>query len=535
MNRSGGNLQTLASVALIGGDRQDLGPLLRNDPPGDLIRSLGSAEREAALLSASAVAGLYETAGRKLGSLPAASLRAPSAPETQPQWSSLSSAHLQEILFGRYRHGEILSQWLRAAVAAGRVSRPDLLPDLLEAGRKSADVRDLISQVIGERGRWLAGCNPEWSYVSAPPRSLQNPEQVHSLWETGTRTERVILLTEYRHVDRAAARALVEETWATDPPEDRAAFIDALNQGAGLEDEPLLERALDDRRKEVRTAAAALLSKIPASKLSSRMQDRAIAAISLKRSLLSPEKIELTLPAECDAAMIRDGVEPKSHDAGVGERAHWFRETLARTSPTVLCERLGRTRAQLLQMATRSEWKVVLVTGLKSAALRFGDAELIRELLRICLADAEIMRAVGGIRALNLAAILPRDEVENIAIGAIKSPISRAASHYAIDLIITIVEGWSIELTAAIAGFVSMGMNECAPNSAEAWVYKDILDRISWLAPTQIAEQVSAVFSSKSGGEDWQRYWGRAVVDCLDLLRFRSDMIAALNDSAGEN
>lgn len=535
MNRPGGNLQTLASVALIGGERQDLAPLLRSDPAGDLIRSLDPAEHEAALLSAAAIAGLYEAAGRTLSSLPLTVLRGPSPMETRPTWSSLSSAHLQEILFGRYRQGVILSQWLRAAVAAGRVSPPDLLPDLLEAGRKGAEVRDLISQVIGERGRWLAACNPEWSYVSAQKPSYENPEQVHTLWETGTRAERVALLTEYRQVDRAAARALVEETWATDPPEDRAAFIEALRHEAGLDDEPLLERAQDDKRKEVRTAAVALLSKIPGSKLSSRMQDRALAAISLKRGLLSPEKIELTLPAECNAAMIRDGIEPKSHDAGVGERAHWFRETLVRTSPSVLCERLGRTRAQLLQMATRSEWKVVLVTGLKSAALRFGDAELIRELLRICLADAEIMRAVGGIRSLNLAAVLPREEVETIAIGAMKSPNSRAASHYAIDLIITIVDGWSIELTAAIAGFVSMGMNECAPNSAEAWVYKDILDRISWLAPTQIAEQVSAVFSSKSGGEDWQKYWGKAVVDCLDLLRFRRDMITALDDSAGEN
>src|SRR5690348_15856749 len=89
-------------------------------------------------------------------------------------------------------------------------------------------------------------------------------------------------------------------------------FVAMLAFGLSLADEPFLERALDDRRKEVRQQAAGLLVRLPSSALAARMLDRARDLITLGTStILHRPRIDVTPPDEADVAMIRDGVNPK--------------------------------------------------------------------------------------------------------------------------------------------------------------------------------------------------------------------------------
>ena len=95
-----------------------------------------------------------------------------------------------------------------------------------------------------------------------------------------------------------------------------------------LDDETFLEAALDDRRKEVRGAAADLLARLPESALRRRALERALPLLKFKSNKLRRKTIEVTLPEACDKAMQRDGVEPKPGFRGVGEKAWWLQQML---------------------------------------------------------------------------------------------------------------------------------------------------------------------------------------------------------------
>ena len=164
--------------------------------------------------------------------------------------------------------------------------------------------------MLDHRGEWLAAQRPDWSWVpdalsGAVARSAA-AEQSDVDWAHLPSSERLPVLAVVRADDPARARSLVESTWTSDSARDRAAHLGALRVGLDPEDEPLLERALDDRAASVRDAAAVLLDGLPGSARAGRMAERLRPLIQpkgvLKRSL------EMALPDPPDAAGVRDGL-----------------------------------------------------------------------------------------------------------------------------------------------------------------------------------------------------------------------------------
>src|SRR5206468_2808474 len=110
------------------------------------------------------------------------------------------------------------------------------------------------------RGLWLARQNPEWGY--AVGESMDEGR-----WETGRLDERMEVLREVRGKDPGRGRELLAGTWEKESPDDRPKLLPALTIGMSAGDEPFLDTVLDDGRKEVRKAAANLLSLLPESRL----------------------------------------------------------------------------------------------------------------------------------------------------------------------------------------------------------------------------------------------------------------------------
>ena len=81
----------------------------------------------------------------------------------------------------------------------------------------------------------------------------------------GTLAERCADFALLRLRDPGIARDWLQRTLGTDPPEAREAFVKLLLAGLSMEDESLLETALDDKRKGVRLAAAECLARLPES------------------------------------------------------------------------------------------------------------------------------------------------------------------------------------------------------------------------------------------------------------------------------
>lgn len=313
----------------------------------------------AELLDRAAAWAAYRRAGVQPGQR--AEPPVPAPPEDRPVVGDRAARRLAWLLDPQSRRFDAASrvaltgQWLALAVERGRLVRPAQLPDLLEYGRSHREQRAAITVAGGARIRWLAEQNPEWTYLAVvADESAVDSEQ----WSTGTRAQRVGYLRTLRRHEPGRARELLEADWATLTPDERGELVAALESGLGPADEPLLERALDDRRKDVRETAAALLAVVAGSAYGARMAQRA-------RTALTPGPggvIVVDPPAECDRSMRRDGINPKP-PAGTGARAWWLEEVLARTPLST-----WPAAADLLARPIADEWAPTVHRGLARAA-----------------------------------------------------------------------------------------------------------------------------------------------------------------------
>ncbi|WP_449066282.1 DUF5691 domain-containing protein [Planomonospora algeriensis] len=192
-------------------------------------------------------------------------------------------------------------------------------------------------------------------------------------WELGTPGDRRAHLAALRAADPAAARELLAATWEKETPEDRAAFLETFADGLGSGDEPFLEAALDDRRREVRNQAADLLTRLPDSRLARRMTERAARCLTAadRRILVHP-------PQECDAAMERDGIRARPPH-GTGARSWWLQQLVARTPLEAWPALLGRPPGELVR-AKIPDWKREVMAGWVRATVLQCDSEWAREL-----------------------------------------------------------------------------------------------------------------------------------------------------------
>ena len=137
----------------------------RCPPSGSLPRD--GATREEALLDAAALGDAVRRAGRVADPAPEPDDPAPA--ETLAVAPS-GAVQLLELLVtqgpvGGASRGVLTVHWFDTAAAAGRVVPPRLLPQVLDLATTSA-VRRAARAVVGERGRWLAARNPDWSWVT---------------------------------------------------------------------------------------------------------------------------------------------------------------------------------------------------------------------------------------------------------------------------------------------------------------------------------------------------------------------------------
>ena len=392
-----GSWTDVVTAALIGTDRRPTGG---TNPAADVL------DRAAAWTP-------DLRAGIRAGTLEASVTSAP--PESLPPASPAAEARLAVLLDGAgpldsAARDAVLLEWLRLAVEHHRRIAPAQLPALLDFGRTRVDVRPLIVRVSGARGRWLADQNPEWQYLNrvagdsgGPP--VESATADPALWTMGARGQRVEYLRTLRRNDPAAGRELLEREWVSIPPDERADLLATLGIQIDHADEALLERALDDRRREVRDTAAALLQRLPDSAYATRAADRARRCVVVEET-----SIRVDPPVECDRAMRRDGIPPKP-PSGIGERAWWLEEIVARAPLSTWGQ-----PATFLAARLPDDWAGIVHRGLGRAAAAQRDPGWAARVL-------DLISETGHDRSIAAALypVLPPEVLIGRAIAALRS------------------------------------------------------------------------------------------------------------------
>jgi Family of unknown function (DUF5691) len=418
----------LTQHALLGTGRQSFVSTAANDPVVQMV-GLSTENEEQKLLSLIAVAAIARRAGRLAAGTPGQMQRAKD--ETLPPVSETGAPLLRRLVADC---PILLPEFYARCQHVNRRIPEQLLVDVLTHAEANPPVRSILFTVLGARGHWLAAQNPAWHFATSHVEAA-SPEQSEPamaiVWHTGSKEERLAAFRAYRMSQPEAARGLAEASWAQEPTDIRVEVLKAFQSGLSLNDEPFLEKALDDRRKEVRGASQALLAQLPDSAYSQRFLERAVACFKVQkqpRSFLgkltgASEKcvLEIELPSACDKAMERDGIDAKV-PAGqkVGERGWWLRQVLGKVLPHRLAEKLELS-VEAFEKAAREhpEWGQEIVLAWAQAAKSCRDPELALRLYRET-ADASllgIMRPEQREQLLidSIAAAKPSDVREVVA------------------------------------------------------------------------------------------------------------------------
>lgn len=361
----------LTAAALVGTARRPVPA-----PPDWPLEARPDASPEVALLDAAAVGSALRRAGAVPLPAEADERTLPAAPDvlTPPpaRARQLLDLLLTQPPVGARLAPRAIEAWLREAARRGvRVHHASLVP-LLEVATRTRELREAVLPVLDSRGAWLAAANPAWHWAGA--RSMPGGHPVdRGRWAHLPTDRRAVQVRVLRATDPGDARTLVESTWRSDPAAARADLLGALEVGLSLADEPLLERALDDRSPGVREVAFGLLDGLPGSARALRMG--ALLAPLLSTTGLLRRRVHVELPSAPSQSAVRDGLG--AVPPGRSQRGFWL-QRLAAGAPFETWTR-----------ATGLDPRVVVagledadaLAGLRAAAVARHDATWARALL----------------------------------------------------------------------------------------------------------------------------------------------------------
>ncbi|GAA3868038.1 DUF5691 domain-containing protein [Streptomyces lacrimifluminis] len=533
--------EELVTAALLGTERRT--------PPG----CPPGRQAPVTLLDAAAVETVRRRAG--LRPAPAAARLEPAAADPRPPLPPAAARRLALLLAdrpgtpgGSGRRGtapdlmELLPQWLAAANAHGFAAPPQVLPALLDAARGRTDLRPAALAFAGPRALWLARLNPDWRFAlrSTPGGGAALPgaeetERIQQLWQEGLFAERVSLLAAIRAREPAAARELLETTWATERAEDRLMFLDSLRMGLRAEDEPFLERALADRSRNVRATAAELLSALPDSALAARMAVRAGACVALDHAnsaeagggTRGEAVLVVEAPHECDAGMERDGVVAKA-PAGRGERSWWLGQLVEAAPLGSWSGRLGgRTPEKIVALPVADDWQGELHAAWCRAAVRQRNADWSRALL-----GAPSTPEAGGPGAVSLAEraklLATLDSAERAA--WVAGFIATHGLSEAFQLLGVCAVPWAPPLGRAVVD----ALNIARDAGSYPWSFSGVMGLAERCLDPSEADRLDGLLAIPDEGEDASpgagSYWAEAFQRLVGTLRLRAAMAEELRN-----
>jgi Family of unknown function (DUF5691) len=513
--------QTFAAAALLGTERQPFQLPHISGNLGNCLSQLSDRPNEAALLSAVGMVSLHQRVGwlpdvRSVTQVESCSL------DDLSRCSPRAARCLEQILEGQSPH--LLSEWLeKAAIAEQRVPEM-LLPSLLDKGRQQRELRPSILPVLGQRGRWLAAQNPDWSYAVALITEVD--------WETGTPSARLLHLQDLRSHNPDHARELLQSTWKQETAGDRTKFLEIFRTGLSIADEPFLEATLGDRSKDVRRVAVDLLASLPNSRLCQHVTEHTYHYLSLERDVPS---LRVQLPKHLDETLIQLGFELKplpSINSKVGEKGWWLLQMLGATPLSTWTEQWQLSPQQIVKLAQSHEWQNVLLDGFALAAKRQGNHEWLEEIIRVWFAgQTSISRNVALVNLGTEALVdaLPGDRHEALLIDLFQIFHRKINDSLTIWLLHCSSQRWSVDLARLVLDELEDHLNHNKTLSNFDWELRVVLKEFARFIPISLTSDVIQLREKLANDSHWMN----SMNDLIALLEFRKEMAQAFGMGNG--
>lgn len=426
--------------------------------------------------------------------------------------SPKSTHHLQLILQGRFRPA--LPEFVALLLENAKRLPPESLPALYDQSITDRRLWRQLEPAIGPAGKWLIAQNPEWE----PLDTSADPED----WKTGRRLQRRKWLRRLHQEDPKEALAMLKAAWPTEDYQNKLAFLEVLAEDLRDEDASFLEECLDDRRKEVRQTAAALLSHLSGSELMDRLFRHAAGLLSLSEK----GNLKVKFPESLDAALQRDGIEENPRqDYGAGRRAGYLLQMIARIPPHRWTEHFDTNAEGCLELFVRTDLKSGFVQVLTEAVLRHGGADWMEALFEYWSENdkeelwknepaKKLMRQFSdalfnrvAIRYLERRGPLVEEE----------SPIGQ--------LLMLRHHRWEDRLAVLVVQGFQNWMSDVSEYHWNTWHYKQLLKAVAYGCHSSLLDKFRKEWPVHS--RIWPR-WEDEVEQFLNVLLFRQEMCKEL-------
>lgn len=435
------------------------------------------------------------------------------AEEQQEVCSPKARLQLQHILKNNYE--EILIEFLKILEQQQRRIPTQLLPELLTYGTIHKTVRPYLVPCLGERGKWLAQFNPNWSYVH---RLLSMSDE--RVFELGCKEERLEYLENLRRSAPEKALSLIEKSWNSEAHLVRIEFLNTLYLNLSSADEAFLEKCLNDRRAEVREKAVQLLGHLPHAALIGRVQKLLEDAIQYNPK---SREIKLFLPEHCNPEMKHNGVRARYKPlANEGQKANWLAQLIALVPPSYWSQLWDKPPEELLQQAATSKWGNLLIWAWATAAQQTKDNDWILACHRF------YEQTKYNKRWLELSLDFVYDGISDEVFNTLaleyfseSHNLSLSDDHPVVNFLLREDQQWNEILSKQVIQRIKYTIAQ--DSYVFHWSLKSVLKRAAYAIPAHLFGTLSQNWPESS--KSWHS-WQMEVNNFLSILRFRNEVLS---------
>lgn len=328
-------------------------------------------DKEGAFLQLAATAFTYQAAGKDY---PVHNFENETAPDEQwPYASHQFSATIRSFI--KQNDKIMLRYALKCCAQKQLLVSPDLIPALLQPANSTTI--DFIQAVCGERGRWLAALNPQWS--SLYEASVDSEE-----WETASFSKRKELLTYIRKNAPEKAAELVSGSFQQESAQKRLELLEHFAIRPGIYDEAFLISLQKDRSSKVKELAFAYLKRIKGTQVNQLYLNflSQVLRVEEERRLLIAKKKVLRLQTDVQPSkeLFEAGLEKISSQKGFSDHWFWAMQCLEVAHPDWILEQYGERAEVLLKMLLAQPHYDLLVPHLIQWAIEFQQSDLALQL-----------------------------------------------------------------------------------------------------------------------------------------------------------